>query len=443
MNEKKYYLNIKTLLFYFLSIIFIYNINLREFSSGDTIPNRYLPVSIIKEFNLDLNEFPMLYKNKANDEYLYIQLINGRYLSSYPIMPAILATPIYFLPIVFGIPINEKTVDALSKFSASVFATLSVLFIYLSLKELVDDKSSLIISSIYAFATSTWSISSQGIWLHGPTQMFFSLMILFFLKSIKNQKYIIYSSIPLSLAVTCRPTHVLVAFIFVIYVFQKHRNLLLKFLIFPVLNVSTLLYQNFYYYGKLSGGIDALQKAGIKTHAVSGTWTANFLSGLFGLLISPNRGILVYSPFIIFSFWGIYRSWKNGGNTIIKYFSIASLSVILLYSFSQAWWGGYTFGYRLLVDILPFLIIFLVFVWSDIFKRRYLKIIFTLLVIFSVFVQMVGAFCYPSSWNGHPVSIDFAPERVWDFKDSQLLRCIKEGPHIPRIVKKYFSNLQV
>ena len=72
---------LKISLLFFL-LLFIYNINLRETSSGDTIPNRYLPVSIIKEFNLDLNEFPFLYNSEANEEYLFIQPVKGKYLST-------------------------------------------------------------------------------------------------------------------------------------------------------------------------------------------------------------------------------------------------------------------------------------------------------------------------------------------------------------------------
>ena len=427
---------LKISLLFFL-LLFIYNINLRETSSGDTIPNRYLPVSIIKEFNLDLNEFPFLYNSEANEEYLFIQPVKGKYLSSYPILPAILAVPIYFFPLSFGMPINSRTVDALSKFSATIFAALSVLFLYLSLNELTDEKKSLAISLIYAFATSTWSVSSQGIWLHGPTQMFFCLTILFLIRASKNQKYVIYSAIPLSLAVTCRPTHVLVAFIFATYVFQKYRNQLLRFLIICLSIALFLLYYNYFYFENFSGGLAALQKAGVKTHEMSGTWTINFLPGLIGLLISPNRGILTYSPVLIFCFWGVYNSWKKRKDTVFKYFSIATFSVIFLYSFTQAWWGGYAYGYRLLLDILPFLCLFLVFVWDEVFYKNYLKTIFLILIIFSVFVQVVGAFYYPSSWNGHPVSVDLAPERVWDFKDTQILRCVKEGPHIPWAFERF------
>lgn len=45
-----------------LAAFVVYNINLRPVSSADTFPTRYLPISILTEFDLDLDEFPFLIK---------------------------------------------------------------------------------------------------------------------------------------------------------------------------------------------------------------------------------------------------------------------------------------------------------------------------------------------------------------------------------------------
>ena len=70
--------------YFFLVIVLVYNLNLREI--GDTTPAKLIPVSIIREFNLNLDEFPLIYKSLANKNYLFIQYSKGRYYSSYPIM---------------------------------------------------------------------------------------------------------------------------------------------------------------------------------------------------------------------------------------------------------------------------------------------------------------------------------------------------------------------
>lgn len=53
------------------------------------------------------------------------------------------------------------------------------------------------------------------------------------------------------------------------------------------------------------------------------------------------------------------------------------------------------------------------------------------------YVSGVGAFCYPSpravDWNATPVDVDRAHERLWDWRDPQLLRLWRNGPVAPRL----------
>jgi hypothetical protein len=57
----------------------------------------------------------------------------------------------------------------------------------------------------------------------------------------------------------------------------------------------------------------------------------------------------------------------------------------------------------------------------------------------SVFAQIVGAFYYPGgNWDGDP-NIDQHPERLWDFEDTQITRAIKAGPAPPVIILNLIS----
>ncbi|OGL39318.1 MAG: hypothetical protein A2043_10885 [Candidatus Schekmanbacteria bacterium GWA2_38_9] len=59
-----------------------------------------------------------------------------------------------------------------------------------------------------------------------------------------------------------------------------------------------------------------------------------------------------------------------------------------------------------------------------------------------IFVQFIGAFYYSSgNWNSLPKPVTFARERLWDWKDSQILRCIKSGFTIPWIIKYNLQSL--
>ena len=37
------------------------------------------------------------------------------------------------------------------------------------------------------------------------------------------------------------------------------------------------------------------------------------------------------------------------------------------------------------------------------------------------------AFCYPSTWNFYPDNIDIDHERLWDWRDTEISRCLKES----------------
>ena len=93
------------------------------------------------------------------------------------------------------------------------------------------------------------------------------------------------------------------------------------------------------------------------------------------------------------------------------------------------WWAAHSFGPRFWIDATPLFAIVLgvALEWS--WKRS--RPLFAALVLtgaFAIGVQLLGAFCYPSTWNRSPVNVDQAHERLWDWRDTELTRCWNEGP---------------
>jgi len=239
-------------LFLFLIAFLIYNINLRELTllTGDTIGARYTPISIIKEFDLYLDEFPHLYLSQANKNYQYIQASRGHYISAYPVMIPILAVPVYFIPVVMGIPSYGIFVDMMSKIAASIFVALSVSFIFSACKYLIEEKASFYIAILYAFATSSWSISSQGLWQHGPSQLFLAITLYFLLRGLKENRFILYAGISAGIALTCRSVNAVTIFFLLLYVADKQRKYFLKFIL-PVISFAVFLISyNFFFFNQ-------------------------------------------------------------------------------------------------------------------------------------------------------------------------------------------------
>jgi hypothetical protein len=160
------------------------------------------------------------------------------------------------------------------------------------------------------------------------------------------------------------------------------------------------------------------------------------LNNLIGLLISPSRGLFVYSPILILSIIGYLNISKIPNKKIRLFLYLFGFSIlfdILLYSSFGAWWAGWTYGPRYLTGILPVMVIYVgLFLDKDnnfdkFDKKKILSIGLILLLIWSIFVQIVGAFYYPNGdWDGKP-NINLHPERVWDWKDTQIMRSFNAG----------------
>ena len=99
----------------------------------------------------------------------------------------------------------------------------------------------------------------------------------------------------------------------------------------------------------------------------------------------------------------------------------------------SVWWGGHSFGPRLLADVLPALVLgpgaHLAGRPAGPPRRRWLL---GAAFAASVLVEVAGAFYYPSprdvEWNLSPKDVDLAHERLWDWRDPQLLRLLRNGP---------------
>jgi hypothetical protein len=168
----------------------VYNLNFREVSAQDTIPARFLPLSILAEGDLDLDEFEFLHLGRTDPRELpyYLQYRDGHYYSSYPVLPGIMAVPVYVIPTLLGLfdeaePDFSTDVSITSKVAAALFAALSVAFVYLACRRLFAPPWALGAALLYAFATGTLSTSSQGLWQHGPAQLWLAAALWCFLPS--------------------------------------------------------------------------------------------------------------------------------------------------------------------------------------------------------------------------------------------------------------------
>ncbi len=183
--------------------------------------------------------------------------------------------------------------------------------------------------------------------------------------------------------------------------------------------------------GNLFGGQAYVESAAVHqaTHGVAGPWSGNWLEGLAGILISPSRGLFVFVPIAGLAFLLIGRAWRAG--PLARYgLVVPTLLFIAGWAQYAVWWGGHSYGPRYAADIVvPLALIVAAGLNSPAsVGSRATRILVRVALTWSIGVQAVGAFCYPAGeWNGMPVDVDRAHARLWDWRDSQIVRTARAG----------------
>jgi hypothetical protein len=412
----------------------VYNVNFREISQTDTIGTRLLPIALIREHRLTLDRFV---GNRPPGVELphWVQEVGGDYLSSYPILPAVLAAPVYLLPMLVVRQESWVLVNALSKLSASLFAALSVLFVYLALRRLGDESAATGLAVVYAVGTSTWSVSSQGLWGHAPAQLFLAIALYCLVRGQEEPRLVYAAGVAAALMVACRlPTGVVALAVLGHAIAQDRARGIKSALLFGLAGFPVAFF-NVWYFGSLQGGNAKLMASQASFHSVEGAWSGSVWHGLLGLLVSPSRGLFVYSPVLLAALVGLPGALRGPHAALFRWLAAGFAGSLLVLSKFSAWWAGYSFGPRYLTDFLPLLIVFAIPAWSALGRVRWITVTFLALFAWSVSAQAIGAFCYPSrtavDWNTSPRDVDHAHERLWDWRDNQLLRTLRNGPRAP------------
>ena len=73
------------------------------------------------------------------------------------------------------------------------------------------------------------------------------------------------------------------------------------------------------------------------------------------------------------------------------------------------------------------------------FRARAATVAIVVALTYSMSVQAIGAFCWPSSWtlNDNPPY----RYRLWDWRESDIELCIRDGPRIDPAARQLFRKL--
>lgn len=427
----------------FAIVFAVYAFPGRNGGSADTFPAELIPLTLVAEGNLDFNEFTcpvdtatgraIAYDaTRCQPLPYYLTARNGRVLSVYPIIPGLMNLPAHLVAAVLGVDLVQQRF-VIGLITAAAITAGAVAFMSLLLGALGYERSTqLFIAFTFAFGTLAWSSAGIGLWQHGPSLL---LLILALLSIVRGKRSdLIWTGFLLGVAVFNRPTNVLIALPLAVHVLRTHRTDRRALIGFAVAGAVPLLLMAIYSQMML-GSITAL---GQGQHMRFG---ADPLEGLAGVLVSPARGLFVFSPILLMGLLALPRLLRREAaaapgaagkpadpvaarRALLRALLFGTGLVILVHGLWHVWWGGHSFGYRLLTETLPGMLLLLAESWETVIRgSRRLVIASGVLLALSLWANAMGALVTPCGFDTVPNALDQHPERLWDVRDTELVRC--------------------
>jgi hypothetical protein len=436
----------KISLLLFVSLVGLYHVNRTLVEEGDSIANIDLPMTLLKRGTLSFHpdSHPELFKWKSTPPLIVTEeffvrrwfhivgdksleqwrkdghlSFNGprynvveskrrnAFLSTFGPIPGLTFVPLSAMLLYIDPEFENSPLLVLSaaKLQASMMVATTTVLLFLMALTFLPRKFALLIAVAYGIGTCAWSIASQNLWQQTVNTLFLSLGCLFFLRAPDKARSMAISGAALGTAMACRSTSAIFVLAVAVYLALYHRKSLIGYALGAIPIPAAIAFYNYYYFGspisfgqELAGHTMALEKTNNPA-----LWQTPLLEGLLGLLISPSRGLLIFSPFIAVSALGIARIWRDARYRVLRPLTVAAIAIMALQCKWFDWWGGWTYGYRPWLDVVPLLVLFMVPVLEGIWQSKAKKTLFAGALVWSCLVQALGAFAYDKSWNDREV----------------------------------------
>jgi hypothetical protein len=295
---------------------------------------------------------------------------------------------------------------------ASLLCALAAWVVYRTAAQFLSTSRAAGLALLFAFGTSQWSISSRSLMQHGPSALFLAIAIHIAVLARKNPARVALVSLPLAAAFTVRPSNAIAVAALSVFVAIHYRGQFLRFVVWSLPVAIPFFVYNL-----------AIRHAVFPTYYTH-SWAARMplFSGLAMNLVSPSRGLLIFTPIVLISVAGMILSLRSRWCSPLAPYLIA---IAIAHSLLIAtYWPGHSYGPRYYADLSPIFAFFLIpalLLWPK--PRTAAAWIFIVLAAWSIFVHARGATSAAANlWSSTPMNVDEAPWRVWDWRDPQFLR---------------------
>jgi hypothetical protein len=412
-----------------LGLCVVFNSNGREIASFDSQPTKYAARELLLRGTLGLNHVvgrvPELAERSG-----FVLAEDGRYRSAYSPVPSIAAAWIAWpLWKTGALDIRApRAPNVIAVIGASVLGALAAALVYLIGRRVLARRAALVLALAFALGTGMWSTVSQTLWQHETAIFGMTLALLAFTRGEIRAREGLVIGLGLAIAGGSRMQLAPAILLLLAGTFARGgwRPAATASAIVAA-GAAAIVRTNLLWFGSPLGAAPMLEALHDSVHHVSYSFGLS-ATGLSGLLVSPSRGLLVYSPVVLVSLWGAGALIAGGWRGPLAWCAAAAAATYLLYGSYAVWWGGHTYGPRYMLDVLP-LLVPLAAAGLARLRGRLVTGLAAAALAWSIAVSATGAFCYPNDrWNTDPLDVDRHHERLWDWSDPQIPRCWARGP---------------
>ncbi|HVD91139.1 MAG TPA: hypothetical protein VNC21_02610 [Vicinamibacterales bacterium] len=412
-----------------VTIFAVYNLNGREIPSGDSQAAKFAAVNLAKRHALTLDGIvgrQQLYAERL----AFVRDRAGHFRNAYPLPPVLEAAGVAsILQLLRLLPLDAPLAPRIvGKLTASAFLGLAAALAFLTAVPYCGTSLAAMLAIGFGLGTGLWPVASQTLWQHEAAIWSLMAAICLWVLDVPRRPVLRAAAIGVLLgwSVSARPqTGPLVAIIALGVMWSATRGQRVATLSSLVAVAGTFVALNVFWFGHAEGPIPQFSALNMSIHGTITTWQWPG-PGAAGLLFSPSRGLLIFSP-IVLVIVAARRTGPRGG--IVAWTQAAAAVQFVVYSSYAVWWGGYSYGPRYLLDLLPALVPAAAAGLERLSHARApVRAIAGLALVWSIVASATGAFCYPNDeWNTDPLNVDQAHGRLWDVRDSQIVRCWRRG----------------
>jgi hypothetical protein len=373
----------------------------------------YTSVAVVQKQTIWLDSYlPYIEQRSGEHPYMVSVRPSGHVVTSTPTASSILALPVVAAFTVAGARGQDWNawMEA-SMLTAALTSAATVALLFVLLTRLTTRRRAAFIAVTYAWGTLAWGISGQALWQHGGAALALTVTLL----ALLDRRFVL-AGLAITAMAAFRLTTPVLAVCLLPLIGRRPGDWLRFLLAAAPLPLALGIYNTVAFGSPFRQGYGSnriTDSAQLKGGRV--------LDGIPGLLVSPGRGLFVYSPVLLFAIVGAIA----GRRQLLYRLSAISFAVyvVVVANVSQ-WWGGEGFGARKLAEALPLLAVLLVPAVDAIVRRRW-QWLYVALLGWSVFVELLAAAAWPDSWFG---AHDLTKNATWWHPlDNEIVAMLESG----------------